>query len=85
MSERTRCNYCVYQGFEKLAKALGHTVTVRPAPDREWAPEGVDVYVHPADYTPPVGRVVGVSVDSTGYGEWWAGWFASLPTQCCGE
>lgn len=81
MSSLTRCNYCTLQTFRTMARSSNRVVTIRPAPlPPEW-PEGVDIYLHPPDYTPPPGYIIS-DPDQTRDGEWWVAWFASLPFKC---
>jgi hypothetical protein len=70
-----RCNYCEYQGLQRLAEARGHVCSVRPATVGPFM-DGVDIYVHPVEYTPPENRTLGNP------GEWWAAWLAKLPERC---
>lgn len=91
MSSR-RCNFCTVWDFRKMAAArrdLGHVVTTTPAPLPGF-PHGVDVHVHPPDYTPST-RVLNPAATVADYldwtpepvGEWWVAWMARIPEACC--
>jgi hypothetical protein len=75
MSDRL-CNRCEYLRLEQAATDSGRIVTIRPRPVPGF-PDGVDVYVHPPDYVPPLERTEEAVLRG-----WWAVWFANLPEQC---
>ena len=80
-----RCNYCLLGDFEKLAAQTGRVVTQRPHALGAQFPAGVDVYVHPVDYVPPMSRTGGsdpTDPPSDPPAEWWVAWLAGLSNQC---
>jgi hypothetical protein len=61
-----QCNFCTMEDFRRLATLTNRVVTVLPDRTEEF-PEGVAVYIHPAE---------------EGAKGWWAGWFGKFPTAC---
>lgn len=86
MSNR-RCNLCALNDMRRLAAQTGRIVTLRP---KKVGPffKGVDVYVHPASYEPPLTRDGAYDPTETPVEEgkntpqWWACWLAEIPETC---
>jgi len=78
-----RCNYCMLEGAKLVAAQSNRVVTIRPHAllcDDTKFPDGVDVYIHPPEYEPPLSRDAMKGDDDPP--TWWAMWLASVPKQC---